>query len=336
MGEPSLAFLGVDSDDEELYRRLLRAGEKGRAAFALNRSQDVRQVQESCARLTTLGLVREGSDGVLHPVPPAKAVEGLVETKVRRLRDDLEGQVAARDVVGSLINEHGGRAADTRAADTGDAIQHLEGMEAVRAVLDELTFFTWAESLTTNPTGVMSAENIAHARPLDERVLRRGVSMRTLLGAAALDDPTTMNYARELTAKGAQIRISHAPLERLIICDRSAALTPLDPSHTARGAVLIRESGLVSALVALFERMWSSAQELPAAEDAESDAAEALSHLERKVLKSLYTVDKDESGARDLGISVRTYRKHVATLMRRLDATNRVQVALLARERGWL
>ncbi|POX38807.1 hypothetical protein C3486_21240 [Streptomyces sp. Ru73] len=160
--------------------------------------------------------------------------------------------------------------------------------------------------------------------------------MRTLIGAAALDDPTTMDYARELIGRGAQIRISYAPLERLIICDRSAALTPLDPARTAKGAVLIRESGLVAALVALFERMWSAAQELPPAEDAESQGTEPLSRLERKVLKSLYTVDKDESGARELGISVRTYRKHVANLMRRLGATNRIQAALLARERGWL
>jgi DNA-binding CsgD family transcriptional regulator len=278
--------------------------------------------------------VSEGADGVLRPAPPAKAVEGLVETEIRRLRDGLEGQVVAKGIVDSLIAELSSRAAD--AADAGDAIQHLEGMEAVRAAIDELTFFTWAESLTTNPTGVMSAENIAHARPLDERILRRGVSMRTLVGAAALHDPTTMSYARELIDKGAQIRISYAPLERLIICDRSAALTPLDPAHTAKGAVLIRESGLVSALIALFERMWSGAQELPPAKDSESDGTETLSRLERKVLKSLYTVDKDESGARELGISVRTYRKHVATLVRRLDATNRVQAALLARERGWL
>ncbi len=50
---------------------------------------------------------------------------------------------------------------------------------------------------------------------------------------------------------------------------------------------------------------------------------------------ALTPATKDESGARDLGISVRTYRKHVASLMPRLQATNRFQAALLARERGW-
>jgi len=47
-------------------------------------------------------------------------------------------------------------------------------------------------------------------------------------------------------------------------------------------------------------------------------------------------VGKDEIGARDLGISVRTYRRHVADLLKVLDASSRPHAALLARERGWI
>lgn len=63
---------------------------------------------------------------------------------------------------------------------------------------------------------------------------------------------------------------------------------------------------------------------------------QGLSGLEYKILQSLCRAEKDEIGARDLGIAVRTYRKHVAGLMRRLGAANRFQAALLARERGWI
>jgi DNA-binding CsgD family transcriptional regulator len=222
------------------------------------------------------------------------------------------------------------------AAMPGESIQQIEGIEAVRAVIDELTFFTQTESLTTNPTGVMGPDNIAHARTLDARVLRRGVHMRTLLASAALDHPATMGYARELTAKGARIRISDAPLERLIICDRVAALTPIDPTDTAKGAILTRQSGLVAALLSLFERMWLMARELPIDDAVATDEPEPVSAFEQQVLRSLCASDKDEIGARELRISVRTYRKHVASLMRRLNATNRFQAALLARERGWV
>ncbi|MBW5480949.1 hypothetical protein [Streptomyces bambusae] len=45
---------------------------------------------------------------------------------------------------------------------------------------------------------------------------------------------------------------------------------------------------------------------------------------------------QDDAGARELGISVRTYRGHIAQLLRRLGATSRAQGVLAARDRGWL
>ncbi|MFJ8018350.1 response regulator transcription factor [Streptomyces sp. NPDC096339] len=59
------------------------------------------------------------------------------------------------------------------------------------------------------------------------------------------------------------------------------------------------------------------------------------SAIEREILTMLREADKDETAARRLGVSVRTYRKHLATLMRRLGAANRVEAALLAHEKGW-
>lgn len=61
-----------------------------------------------------------------------------------------------------------------------------------------------------------------------------------------------------------------------------------------------------------------------------------LSEMERRVLLAMCTVGKDEAGARELGVSVRTYRRHVADLMQLLGAASRAQAALLARERGWV
>ncbi|MFJ4188899.1 LuxR C-terminal-related transcriptional regulator [Kitasatospora sp. NPDC089509] len=332
MQQHSLGFLEVSAEDEEAYRILLRRGEAGRDDLARQLARDGELLSR---RLTGLGLARESGDGVLHPVSPARAVEYLVEDAAGRLRSRLEARVSASGTVDSLLAEREALTRNTDGNRALDMIQRLEGMAAVRETIDELTFFTWTESLTTNPGGVLSPDTIAHARPLDERILRRGVHMRTLLGAAALDDPATMAYARELISKGAQIRISAEPLERLIICDRAAALTPIDPTHTAKGALLIRELGLVAALASLFERMWNTAQELPP-DEAGDGPAEHLTAMERRILQALFDAEKDENGARDLGIAVRTYRKYVAMLMQRLGASNRFQAALLARERGWI
>ncbi|MBC3840462.1 hypothetical protein GXW82_10160 [Streptacidiphilus sp. 4-A2] len=235
MRQRHLAFLGVAPDDEEAYRLLLRRGEADREELARHIAHaDGNGDEHPGLRLRGLGLARETGDGVLHPVSPARAVEHLVDTAVGALRSRLEEQVTSGGTVDSLIAERGVLAAQRPPGGADATIQRLEGMAEVREIIDELTFFTWTESLTTHPGGVLSADSIAHARPLDERILRRGVHMRTLLGAAALDDPATMAYARELTAQGAQIRISHQPLERLIICDRAAALTPSTPPTRPR------------------------------------------------------------------------------------------------------
>ncbi|MET7830725.1 LuxR C-terminal-related transcriptional regulator [Streptomyces sp. NPDC005386] len=342
MTPANLSFLGVSPDDEETYRLLLRRGGFSKADLARHLEEDTREggaqdPQDTNRRLIELGLATETPGGLLAPVSPAKAVEALVENNVGQLRDQLEGEATSSGIVDSLLGEHEkSLASSTQPLQTSGTTRHIEGMASVRAAIDELTFFTRTESLTTSPTGVLSHENISHARLMDSRILRRNVHMRTLMAAPALDDPTTMDYLRELTAKGAHIRISYEPLERLIICDRAAALTPIDPAQTTKGAILTRDPGLVAALVSLFERMWQTAHDLPASDDAEDPETGLANALQREILRSLYASEKDEIGARELGIAVRTYRKHVASIMQRLGASNRFQAALLARERGWI
>ncbi|MFD2122421.1 LuxR C-terminal-related transcriptional regulator [Streptomyces cirratus] len=88
--------------------------------------------------------------------------------------------------------------------------------------------------------------------------------------------------------------------------------------------------------MSLFERMWSDSVDLREAVAARQGTGAALTGIERKVLTTMYQAEKDESGAREVGVSVRTYRKYVADLMQRLGATNRFQAALLARDHGWI
>ncbi|WP_238430957.1 LuxR C-terminal-related transcriptional regulator [Frankia nepalensis] len=54
------------------------------------------------------------------------------------------------------------------------------------------------------------------------------------------------------------------------------------------------------------------------------------------LLRLLADGAKDEAAARSLGVSVRTVRRMVADLMRRLDARSRFQAGILAKHRGWL
>ncbi|MFJ2739448.1 LuxR C-terminal-related transcriptional regulator [Streptomyces sp. NPDC087440] len=336
MTGPNLEFLEAGGDVERAYRLLLRLGQADADTFALRLGLPAEAAEAHGRRVVELGLAAL-HDGVLRPVSPGKAVERLVERRLARFQDELEAGVAHSGVVDSLLGERAAApAADARPGQQGPPVQRLENQADIRAAIDEMTFFTRSENLTAQPDGILTPQSIVHSRPLDMRVLRRGVTMRSLLGPAAVGHPGTMAYLRELSRKGCEIRIARQPIERMIICDRAVALTPIDPRNTGKGALLTREPGLVATLVTLYERMWDAADPLPAAPGDTPSPGARPEGVERQVLETLYTADKDEAGARDLGISVRTYRKHVASLMERLSATNRFQVALLARERGWI
>ncbi|MEU7019949.1 helix-turn-helix transcriptional regulator [Streptomyces sp. NPDC046203] len=313
---PALGFLGVAEPEEQLYRALLRDRED-----VDGHDPDV------LARVLELGIVVRTPAGGLRPLSPKRTVERLIERQVGEFQDDLQETALHTGVVEQLsaASESPG------SPDQGDpAVRQIEGLEAVRSAIDEVTFFARTENLTTNPVGVLTPESIEISRPIDLRILRRGVRMRTLMASACLQDETTLAYLRELVARGAEIRISPHPIERMIICDRAVALTPIDPHNTARGALLTREPGLVSTVVSLFERMWAASQDLP------EETLPSLTEIERQILRTLYRVDKDETGARQLNMALRTYRKYVARLLTRLDADNRFQAALRARERGWI
>jgi DNA-binding NarL/FixJ family response regulator len=84
--------------------------------------------------------------------------------------------------------------------------------------------------------------------------------------------------------------------------------------------------------VELFERTWQESVDIVGAELAGNEPTE----IERQVLGLLARVDKDEAAARELGVSLRTFQRHLANVMARLNTTSRFQAALSAKERGWI
>ncbi|MFE0701885.1 helix-turn-helix transcriptional regulator [Streptomyces sp. NPDC058872] len=332
----SLEHLGMPAEDEELYRCLLRLAEGTPPVLAEHLGMPVPQVEERLERLDAMELTSLADNGSIRPAPPAIAVQRLIGLRLRELQEELRRVAAEQRVVESLLAERDAGRPVPRDASERPAVERVEGTPNVRAVIDELTFFTREEGLTTQPHGALSAASIEASRPLDARILRRGITMRTLMRPAAVEDVPTLAYLQELSAMGAEIRISEKPLERMLVFDRRTALTPIDPRNPRLGALVIREAGLVAHLVSLFERMWSDSVTLAEAVAARPGPEGELSGIERRVLASMCRAEKDENGAREVGVSVRTYRKYVADLLQRLGAANRFQAALLARDHGWI
>ncbi|MFJ8623073.1 helix-turn-helix transcriptional regulator [Kitasatospora sp. NPDC093550] len=317
----TLAILGVGASEEAVYRMTLRSPGIALTGIALGCGLDRDDAAAAVERLRELGAVTTDDQRTYHGADPASVVDRLTRTRIRGLQGEIRRVASSRHLVDSL-------AADRRTGAQAPVteLRYVEGVDQVVACVEELSFLAREERLTAHPGPILAAALDA-VRSSDLKCLRRGLRMRTIVHAGALRAPEVERFAAELSDRGARVRRTAGPLERVVIFDRRTALVATDTTDITSGALVVRQPGLLSHLLALFESRWSRACDL---------ADDLPSETEVRVLHTMARVDKDEAGARELGMSLRTYRGHVAALLRRLGTPNRFRAALAARERNWL
>ncbi|MDX3745716.1 DNA-binding response regulator [Streptomyces sp. AK08-02] len=172
------------------------------------------------------------------------------------------------------------------------------------------------------------------------RIRRDGTAQaRKLYSPAVLADERDREVLREMTACGMQVRITATPLSQgtVFIDRRTMFLTdPVpspSPTHVRRHRTytMSAEPALVSGVYALFEAVWESATDLAAFFDADRPRIEPRA---REVLYALGSGMTDVTASRELGLSLRTYRRRVAELLVTLGADSRFQAGLRAGELG--
>ncbi|WP_073951074.1 helix-turn-helix transcriptional regulator [Streptomyces kebangsaanensis] len=324
----SMSVLGLSNLEELLYRHLLRHPGARADEVHLPVNAPLHEVENALKRLLTLAVVAEGADGGLLPSAPESVVDNLTSMRLKQLHDEMRAVTQARHLVASFRTEQESAPAEA------PVVEKLESLETIRSRIDTLAFFAREEILSAEPYTALTHENIQHSRPLDLRCIKRGVRIRNIVRTEALEDPLTAGYLRELVSMGAEVRMLDEISTRILVYDRRIALTPVDPADSSRGALVAQEPGLVANMVALFEEIWSSAAELTSLGG--RSERDRLPEVEQQVLEAMCRGTKDEIGARQLGVSVRTYRRYVASILQILDAASRPQAALLARERGWI
>lgn len=177
------------------------------------------------------------------------------------------------------------------------------------------------------------------AREAARRQMRRGGASRgrKLYSSAALTDPRDREALREMAAHGFQVRIATAPLPQgiVIIDRRTMILTDPAPSapaaHRPRTYTFSASPALIGGTYALFEAAWESAADLNAALGSRRPR---IDDRTAEVLRALGSGVTDEAAARELGMSLRTYRRRVAELLDGLDASSRFQAGFRAGELG--
>jgi hypothetical protein len=222
-----------------------------------------------------------------------------------------------------------GRAMSSRRRDSHQ-MRHLPGDdESFDTAATDMITQARREVLCVLSVRDMSADRRATMLPLLQRAHQRGVDVKALVPSQV----TSTEIAAELTRGGQpRYRTRELPDQSLLITDgKQAALRtpqrPDGPAHT----LLVSVDPLVQVLRSMFGFTWTNGIPL-----AELLQIHGKLHGEpvRSILVSLGAGDKDEVAARKLGISVRTYRRHVAEIMREIRASSRFQAGARAVKLG--
>jgi DNA-binding CsgD family transcriptional regulator len=207
---------------------------------------------------------------------------------------------------------------DGREGELGDAVQRV--LDEARATV------AWVPPAALDepdaPEVSATAERLAH-------LARRGVRVRVLCPDAVA---AQREYLTLLAGYGGAFdpRVSfHAWPEHVIVDDRTAVLRGRGPE----ARVVVRAQPVVSTLAAVFQAGWEAAARLPAPVPDESRLA---TEPARRILDLMGAGYRDAAAARELGLSIRTYRRHVAELMTELSAASRFQAGARAAHLGLL
>lgn len=314
-----LQAVGVSAEDELIYRALLRHPHTTLAELSRATGRSVPSLRRALPRLEQLGLISRvpGQPPQLVATRPNIAVEALVS---RRQEELAQTRVAAATLMAELPADEHHR--------TGDLVTIVHGQQAVAAQFVQLQQGATDEILVLDRPPY--AQDPQAPNPGESDVLRRGVQVRGIYAAEALEVPGVLAHALEAVAAGEQARVGVVVPTKLAIADRRLAILPLTSDQQVDSALIVHSSSLLDALVALFELLWRTGLPLPgtpAAPEASPDP---------DLMTLLMAGLKDEAVARQLGISLRTVHRRTSTLMAELNARTRFQAGVLAGQRGWV
>ncbi|WP_392893083.1 LuxR C-terminal-related transcriptional regulator [Streptomyces sp. LN699] len=327
-----LEALGLDGDEESVYRGMLADPAGGLAELGARLALPETRVRDALDRLVDLNLLtssRETSGG-LRAVTPKVGLELILRRQEEDLARRQQQLATSRAAAARAIAEY----ADLRPNTETDGTERLVGIDAIQARLEVLAQDLSEECLAIIPGGAQSQASLDASRPLDERAMSQGVELRAVYQDSVRNDPATLAYAQWTTGRGGQVRTSPVLPPRLLVFDRTTAIVPIDPANSRLGALCTAAPGIVTSLITLFEQTWETAVPLGAYREKRSQ--DGISASERELLKLLASGLTDEAACKRLGVSLRTVRRQMAGLMERLHATSRFEAGLKAAQHGWL
>lgn len=175
----------------------------------------------------------------------------------------------------------------------------------------------------------------------ESSALDRGVDFRVVASKDYLDGPDVGRAVRGAISAGLELRLVDSLPLKMVVSDRERAMVPLDMADTGGepSAIVVHRSGLLTALVHLFEKEWAQARPLyttTTGVHAEPTADQQPTEGELEVLALLLAGISDRRAASQLGLSIRTVERRTRRLMDLAGAESRLQLGWHAARVGWL
>jgi DNA-binding CsgD family transcriptional regulator len=265
----------------------------------------------------------------LRPASPDLALQGVLAGHQHRLARDQD-----------LLLEGSRRLAHAQArfgpGANGRLPEHLVSVVSDRAQISELS----ASLVNTARQDWMTLENLHTEMPLTEDFAQRPlpasgnrVRCRSIYDASVMDDPVGRRIIGACAEAGEHARLLPEVPMKMKLADYTTAMLPLTPAGTG-GALLVRVPVIIAALREYFEMLWERAT--PLAPQHGAPSGDRPTPAQQAVLQLLAEGLHDDAIARRARISTTTVRRHIATIMDRLNVTSRFAAGAAAQRRGWV
>jgi sugar-specific transcriptional regulator TrmB/DNA-binding CsgD family transcriptional regulator len=318
-----LTVLGATPAEDRVYASLATTVSATEEEIADATGLDEEEVRTALGSLIARGLA--------NPMPesPARFVAaspGVVEAMIAERLGELR---SAQEMLDGLASQY---RAKSLARAAGGVFEIVHGGEELRRTSINLLASARTEVLNLIKPPIIAVQS-------DERILPSPSSRgRLVFETGAVELPGSLEAIRaELRAQD-EVRVHTKLPIKMLAVDRAVALLPLAQRDTTPVGVLVRESALLDALLALFEYVWASAIRLhvDSANNARPPESSVISDEDRRLLSLLLAGLSDEAIALHRGTSVRTVQRRVQALMLRANVRTRMQLAWEAARQEWV
>ncbi len=322
----ALGVIGIDPDAESVYQVLLSGRPATVTELADATGMTRTRVRAAITVLTACRLAdaRPGSPPAYQAADPAIALDVLLLAREQEIKN---ARLLAQELAERYRLAAGKRdPAELVEVVSGSPATQERVQQAQRTARQQLCGFD-KPPYGADPTALNQVE---------ADLLRRGGVARNIYERAAVEVPGRLADLEAGISSGEQARVLPSLPTKLVIVDDTLAILPLQAAPEAiESIVVVHKSGLLNAIIALFETLWELAipLRLPDADWAGQDQPSAE---ERRILALLTAGTPDDVIARELRLSERTYQRRVRGLMERVNAQTRFQLARQAARRGWL